>query len=101
MFKLPFIDAIKSAFTKKQQKDNAEVQSKQWYEGTERAVFVKHDGKRISRARATWLNQHGAIPSGWVIYHSDGDVQNDNIANLECISRAELINRNLRRNGKV
>ena len=97
MFKLPFIDAIKSAFTKKQEP----TKTKTWYEGTERAVFVKYNGKRISRARATWLERHGAIPKGWVIFHVDGDVQNDNITNLICISRAELINRNLGRNGKL
>lgn len=34
------------------------------------------------------------IPAGYVVYHVDGDKFNDDITNLEVISRAELIKRN-------
>jgi hypothetical protein len=33
------------------------------------------------------------IPEGWVIWHIDGDPLNNNIDNLECISRIELLRR--------
>ena len=33
------------------------------------------------------------IPGGWVIWHIDGDPLNNNIENLECISRIELLRR--------
>lgn len=34
------------------------------------------------------------IPKGWVIYHLDGNKDNDDVDNLEAISRAELMQRN-------
>jgi hypothetical protein len=51
-------------------------------------------GKRMRRARFVWENTHGKIPKGLVIYHKDGDRFNDEIENLEMISRAELKKRN-------
>lgn len=52
--------------------------------------------KRQKRARWEWEQHFGEIPKGYVIYHKDGDVYNDDIGNLEAITRAELIHRNTR-----
>jgi hypothetical protein len=47
--------------------------------------------KRTSYAR--YVYGLDRIPEGWVILHIDGDPLNNNIENLECISRAELMRR--------
>lgn len=60
----------------------------------------KRNGKTYqSRKRigyAQWiLKQNGIeIPKGYVVYHKDGDYSNNDIGNLEIISRAELCKRN-------
>lgn len=51
-------------------------------------------GKRKRRPRAIYEEHYGKIPKGYVIYHLDGDKNNDDPSNLEAISRAELIRRN-------
>ena len=55
------------------------------------------NGKRIRRPKAIWESVHGKMPQGLVIYHKDGDKDNDDIENLEAISRAELLRRNTKR----
>jgi hypothetical protein len=50
--------------------------------------------KRVRRPRVVWENTHGKIPDGHVIIHKDGDKYNDDISNLECISRADNLKRN-------
>jgi hypothetical protein len=41
------------------------------------------------------LQQNGIeVPKGYVVYHKDGDSENNDVSNLEVISRAELIKRN-------
>lgn len=40
------------------------------------------------RARYMWEQRYGKIPRGMIIYHKDGDTLNDNVGNLELISRA-------------
>lgn len=54
-------------------------------------ILINLGKKRISQARYNWIQVYGEIPKGYVIYHKDGDKYNDEIENLECISRAELI----------
>lgn len=50
--------------------------------------------KRIPYARYV-LEKHGIdVPRGHVVYHIDGDYKNNDISNLEVISRAELVKRN-------
>jgi len=52
------------------------------------------NGKRLRRPKFVYEHYHGPIPKGYVIYHIDGDKNNDDINNLEAISRAELLKRN-------
>ena len=41
------------------------------------------------------LQQNGIeVPKGYVVYHKDGNNENNDVSNLEVISRAELIKRN-------
>lgn len=56
--------------------------------------------KRIKRSRKVYEGTYGSIPSGYVIYHIDGDNFNDDPKNLEAISRAELIKRNAAKRSK-
>ena len=55
-------------------------------------IYEHH--KRIGYAQ--WiLKQNGIeIPKGYVVYHRDGNYMNNDIGNLEIISRAELCKRN-------
>ena len=39
--------------------------------------------------RAVWRFHHGTIPNGFDVHHSDEDWNNNDISNLECITRAE------------
>jgi hypothetical protein len=52
--------------------------------------------KRVRRPRAVYEEYHGPIPKDYVIFHIDGDKDNDDPSNLEAISRAELVRRNKR-----
>ena len=54
------------------------------------------NNKRIRRPRRIYEINHGEIPKGFIIIHSDGDKNNDDPDNLEAISRKELLNRNRR-----
>lgn len=58
-----------------------------------------HKKKRTSYARYLWQKEVGPIPAGMVVYNN-GDRENILIENLELISRAELIKRNLQQNNK-
>ncbi len=44
--------------------------------------------------RHVWEQQHGPIPPGHAVVFKDGDRANCDIANLECISRRDLMLRN-------
>jgi hypothetical protein len=50
--------------------------------------------KRLRRPRCVYEEVHGKLGSDYVIFHKDGNKDNDDIGNLEAITRAELINRN-------
>lgn len=56
-------------------------------------IAIGH-GKRIHRAKHVWQQVYGEVPKGYVMYHKDGDKFNDELENLECIPRSELIRRN-------
>ena len=55
--------------------------------------------KRVRRPRKVYEENFGKIPEGFVIYHLDGDKNNDTPENLIAISRAELVQ--LNRRGKT
>lgn len=50
--------------------------------------------KRKRRPRAIYEKYYGKIPKGYVIFHKDQNKDNDDISNLEAISRKELLKRN-------
>ena len=52
-------------------------------------------GQRARKPVLVWeAHNKKKVPIGYVIYHKDGNMYNDNLSNLECISRAELMKRN-------
>jgi len=53
--------------------------------------------KRVRRPRKVWEAINGPIPKGYIIVHLDENKNNDDISNLDCISRAELLKRNLKK----
>jgi hypothetical protein len=53
--------------------------------------------KRIRRPRKVYQDAHGEIPKGWILYHIDKDMHNDNLDNLIAIPRAVLVMLNANR----
>jgi hypothetical protein len=51
-------------------------------------------GQRKRRPRMVYEEANGVIPNGYVIIHLDGNKNNDELSNLEAISRSELMKRN-------
>ncbi len=51
---------------------------------------------RVRRPVYIYEQAYGKLPPGHVIYHKDGDRYNDDLDNLEAITRAELVQRNRR-----
>lgn len=50
--------------------------------------------KRARRPRVIYEEYYGPIPKGYVVIHIDGNRYNDDIGNLEAISRADNLKRN-------
>ena len=55
-----------------------------------------YDGvnSRRRRPKVIWETFNGSLPDGYIIYHRDGDKDNDELWNLEAITRKELLKRN-------
>ena len=51
-------------------------------------------GKYENLARNRYREAFGKFPKNMIIFHKDGDIYNNEIENLELISRAELLKRN-------
>jgi hypothetical protein len=47
------------------------------------------NGMPIHAQRWVWINHHGAIPKGMDIHHKDGNKDNNDIENLEMLSRSD------------
>lgn len=52
-------------------------------------------GKRKRRPRKIYEDYYGKIPKGYIVHHIDGDRYNDNIDNLQLLSRADLLKKNI------
>lgn len=48
---------------------------------------LKINGKCIDEHRYVWIQHYGEIPNDCVIHHKDGDKRNNDISNLECVTR--------------
>lgn len=57
--------------------------------GNLRAWIKCEDKSWLPRAQLVWTKVHGAIPDGSVVHHIDRDSLNDDIWNLELVTRAE------------
>lgn len=53
---------------------------------TDREYFCR--GNRCLH-RYVWEKHNGRVPKGYVIHHIDGNCQNNNISNLECITQEQ------------
>lgn len=57
---------------------------------------IYYHRKRISYCRNLLKSMGINVPNGYVVYHIDGNTSNNDISNLEVISRSELVKRNTR-----
>ena len=48
--------------------------------------------------RAVWEYYNGPIPDGWQVHHIDGDVDNNDISNLQCLPAKEHLRHHARKN---
>ena len=73
-------------------------QPKQVYDGKtftlrNTGYFSLTTGNRTLMHRYVWEKEVGKIPSGYDIHHIDGDKTNNDIKNLECLSKADHTSR--------
>jgi len=61
-------------------------------------IKVDH-AKWIAVSRYNWMQVHGEIPQGYVIFHIDGNHLNDHIDNLCLITRGQMATINRHYNG--
>ena len=54
-----------------------------------RKYFWRGGGGGVSLHRAVWEFHNGPIPEGWHVHHKDGNVDNNDIENLECLPADE------------
>jgi hypothetical protein len=52
-------------------------------------TIVRINGANFYMHRLMWEMFNGSIPVGHVVHHKDGNVRNNNIDNLELMTRAE------------
>jgi hypothetical protein len=61
--------------------------------------LIKNIGpnKRVRLNKYNWELAYGPLPKGYILYHLDRDPHNCDVDNLEAITRAELLARNIHR----
>jgi hypothetical protein len=54
-------------------------------------VRIWDDGQKryIKEHHKVWIEFYGKIPKGYIIHHKDGNKENNNINNLECMLKKE------------
>ena len=68
--------------------------------------YFKHTTKNSERKcakqlhRAVWEYYRGEIPDGYHIHHVDGNVDNNDISNLECIQAREHLSQHAKKNNE-
>lgn len=48
-----------------------------------------YEGRSNWQHRVVWEKKYGKIPRGFHLHHKDGNKENNDISNLECLSRQE------------
>jgi hypothetical protein len=61
------------------------------------AYLYEGINKRVRRPKKVYEDANGEVPKGWIIYHLDGDKDNDHLDNLIAIPRAILLKINANR----
>ena len=68
--------------------------------------YFKHTTRNAERKgakqlhRAVWEFYNGTIPDGYHVHHIDGDVDNNEISNLECLPAKEHLRRHAHKNAQ-
>jgi len=55
------------------------------------AYLYEGINKRVRRPKKVYEDANGEVPKGWIIYHLDGDKDNDHLDNLIAIPRVVLL----------
>lgn len=58
-------------------------------------VYIKVAGRCVLKHRHVWQQHNGEIPRGMIVVFRDGNRQNCDISNLELITQAENVRRNI------
>lgn len=68
-------------------------------DGGGKCFYYKPPGqsKRVKLSKWNWERVHGPIPAGHLIIHLDGNKTNCKVENLEIITRAENLKRNIQK----
>ena len=64
--------------------------------GKNHGGYYFHNNRRLHRA--VWKAFFGDIPDGYEIHHCDGNKDNNNIENLQCLSKSEHASRHQQKN---
>jgi hypothetical protein len=59
-------------------------QKRQW-------IKTEQPSKWVQNSRFVWTSVYGEIPKGYCVHHKDRNVLNDDISNLDCLTRSEHI----------
>lgn len=63
---------------------------------------TSNEGRRKAKQlhRAVWEYYNGEIPTGWQVHHIDGDVDNNDISNLQCMPAKEHLKLHAEKNSE-